>query len=103
MQDIKMQTQGKGDKRDRPASELPDHTGCLVLTALDRLRATACLGTCCNSRAWSVPRACWYGDLISHARQDSLVSNSLGGNQLLTPEEGVMLIRSGDDSLTGFE
>lgn len=43
MQDIKMQTKGKGEKRDGPVSELLDPMGCLVLTPLSKMRATACL------------------------------------------------------------
>lgn len=38
-----MQTKGKGEKRDGPVSELLDPMGCLVLTPLSKMRATACL------------------------------------------------------------
>lgn len=100
MQDIKMQTKGKREKRDGPVSELLDHTGCSVLTLLSKTRATACLGTCCNSRPGLYPGHS--GVVISSAKpgMGAWSATVWEATKAQPPEEGVVVIPSGKDSLS---
>lgn len=91
MHDIKMHTKAKG-------REPVDRRNAGLYRAFGEVKATARGRNMLQQQASVCPRGTWCDDLISQARQGSLVSNSLESSQIPAPVEGVVLILAGDDA-----
>lgn len=94
--------QGKG-KRDGSISDLLGYTGCLALTPLGKMRATACLGTCCNSLPGLHPSHS--GVVISSAKpgKGAWSATAWEATKFQSLRRGWLLILSGDDIPSGLE